>query len=226
MKKLGISRNGKVDLIKSSIGKWHFIKESKPNHPLMFVHIPKCGGTYCKTLFRELDILSVDKFESDLGIQGDDGVGRPHQLAKKSYSDNFIIFGVIRHPVDRFESLLNFTLGGGGPPKRKFIINDYIKKMGKNGTINDFVDMQTDEELLSYTPYRTLKYYSQNVDIFIKIDELENFLSFFGYKNIPKTDRKNASKRNYGYLSEKNKARIARLFKDDIAFYNKKTNTN
>lgn len=224
MKKLGISRNGKVDLIKSSIDKWHFIKESKPNHPLMFVHIPKCGGTYCKTLFRELDILSVDKFESNLGVQGAYG-GGPHQLAKKTYSDNFIIFSVIRHPVDRFESLLNFRLGGGGPQASN-TISKYIKKIRENGTINDFIEMHTDKELLSYTPYNTLKYYSQNVDIFIKIDELKNFLSFFGYKNIPKTDRKNASKRNYGYLSEKNKARIARLFKDDIVFYNKKTNTN
>ena len=63
MNKLKISQ--KNNKINSSSIKWDFIKEFKSTHPLMFVHTPKCGGSYCKSLFNKLGILNLDRFENN-----------------------------------------------------------------------------------------------------------------------------------------------------------------
>ena len=39
----------------------------------------------------------------------------------------------------------------------------------------------SNREILNFKPYRTLTYWSKNIDIFITINNLSKFLSFFGY---------------------------------------------
>ena len=67
------------------------IKEKYPNSSLTFIHTPKCGGTYVKEILKTLNIRN-----------------NGHRQATKN---DGITFTVIRDPVARFESLLNYRLG-------------------------------------------------------------------------------------------------------------------
>ena len=53
----------------------------------------------------------------------------------------------------------------------------------------------TDNQILNFKPYQSLCYWLK-ILIFITIDKLEEFLSFFGYKiNIKEFQKKNVSKK-------------------------------
>ena len=60
----------------------------KPKAKLCFIHIPKCGGPYAEQILKDLKIRN--KF---------------HKQATKN---DGLTFTIIRNPVDRFESLLNY----------------------------------------------------------------------------------------------------------------------
>ena len=83
---------------------WKIIKENKKNEELCFIHTPKCGGSYAGLILR------------DLGIKY-----KGHRRAKKN---DGITFTIIRDPVKRFESLINYRLGESRPR------NDWPKSLG------------------------------------------------------------------------------------------------
>ena len=59
-----------------------------------------------------------------------------------------------------------------------------------------------------------------NIDIFITIDKLHDFLSYFGYNySVNKYKRKNVSKKNRGKFSESTKNRISKLYSDDVFLF-------
>jgi len=62
----------------------------------------------------------------------------------------------------------------------------------------------TDNQILGFSPYKTLNYWTQNVDIIITIDELPRLLEYFGYKYDEKIFiSKNVSKKIRGKLMKK-----------------------
>jgi hypothetical protein len=168
---------------------------------LIFVHTPKCGGTFVISILNDLNIKNIG-----------------HKQAPK---DDNLYFTVIRDPVDRFESLLNFRLGMGKALKDWPTNLLYIfENKDKIKDLNCLMDELSDENILSFTPYCSLIYWSKNVEIFITIEELKDFfnllnLNFDETKYVPL----NVSNKNYGKLNEKNKKRIKKLFKHDIIFY-------
>ncbi len=78
----------------------------------------------------------------------------------------------------------------------------------------------TDNEITNFSPYRSLVYWSKNVDIFITIDQLPEFLSFFGYKyDVSNFSRKNVSKKERGTFNDFTINRLKLLYIDDLEFY-------
>ena len=174
------------------------IKSSK-KEGLVFVHTPKCGGSFVNRILRDLNIPTLG-----------------HVQAPRSQR---IIFTVIREPVGRFESLLNYRLSESTPrkdwPKHlAYVYNDL------NISLNTIVEQMSDSQILGFDPFKTLKYYSKNVDVLIVIDELKDFLAVFGYEvDISHYDKRNVSQKNRGVLNAANRNRIARLFKRDVKLY-------
>ena len=77
----------------NNINYWNNIRKRKHDKPLRFVHTPKCGGSFTSNILKKLDINN-----------------NFHKQASKQDITNSITFTVIRHPVERFESLLNYRL--------------------------------------------------------------------------------------------------------------------
>jgi len=180
---------------------WKTVKKKKRKKKLVFIHTPKCGGTYAGEIFKDLGIKN--KF---------------HNRANKR---DGITFTIIRDPVDRFESLLNYRLTARRP-RSDWPINLRGVYRKKNISLNKIVKRMTNVQIRGFRPYKTLVYWSKNVDIIITIDKLPELLNFFGYKyDKNKYKRKNVSKKTRGKLDENTRARIAKLFAPDVLLYNK-----
>tara|TARA_R110002051_G_scaffold288459_1_gene351253 strand:+ start:1347 stop:1934 length:588 start_codon:yes stop_codon:yes gene_type:complete len=180
---------------------WEKVKKEKPNQKLVFIHTPKCAGRYTASILKDLKVRC-----------------KGHQTANENEG---IAFTVIRHPVERFESLLNFRLAGGGPRK------DWPKSLegvrgDKTISLNEIVSKMSDEEITGFSPYRSLTFWSKNIDIFITIDKLHDFLSNFGYHyDLKSYGKKNVSKKKRGKFDAFTGNRVARLYSEDMILFNK-----
>ena len=167
---------------------------------LIFIHTPKCGGSYVGSILSYLKIKNKGHNQAIL--------------------NEGISFTVIRNPVERFESLLNYRLDEQNPrmdwPKHlSYVYHD------KNVQLNTIISKMTDNEILGFSPYRTINYWTKNVDIIITLENLPKMLEYFGYiydVNLFKSI--NVSNKIRGKLNQKNKDRIKLLFNDDIILYN------
>lgn len=180
------------------------LRETKKE--LIFIHTPKCAGTYVANILRHLNIKNNNH--------------------NQAIPDNkYIYFTVIRNPVERFESLLNYRLGeetprGDWPNRLSYVYRN------KSIKLDEIVSKMTDNEILAFKPYRTLNYWTTNVDIIVTIDNLSKLLEYFGYNyDITLFEKKNISNKLRGKLNEKNKDRIKNLFTDDFELYNKVINS-
>jgi len=166
---------------------------------ISFIHTPKCAGTYAGK-FMELCQIN-NKF---------------HQRANEN---DDITFTIIRDPVERFESFLNYRLGkgksAGFPRKLKYCFTD------QSVTLNEIINKLTQEDIISFDPYKTLVYWSHKVDLLITIDELEETLKLLGYDidghQFPKL---NVSKKERGTINEENKEKLRNFYAEDIKLYN------
>ena len=159
----------------------------KKNLPLTYIHPPKCGGTFVgSVLIKSINIKNKGH----------------HQVDPKN---DGITFTVIRNPIERFESLMNYRLGASHPR------NDFPKSLhyvykDKSISLNEIVGKMTDWDIFGFQPYRNLCYWSKNIDIFITVDKLEEFLYFFGYKiNIKEFLPKNVSNKIRGKFNKATK---------------------
>eukprot|EP00943_MAST-04B_sp_MAST-4B-sp1_P006972 g6972.t1 len=181
---------------------WEKVKQDKINQPLIFIHTPKCGGTYTRIIL------------GDLGIKN-----KGHRQAVK---DEGITFTIIREPVERFESLMNYRLAEDEPRKDwpadlKYAYDD------ETVTLNEVLNKMTDEQIVGFAPYRSLEYWVKNVDICITIDKLHSFLTHFGYAYSPALyEKQNVSKKTRGKFNDEVIARLSKLFAKDILIYNTK----
>lgn len=169
----------------------------KPNSKLIFVHTPKCGGTSVSEVLKNTDIINLG-----------------HNLTEKS--DN-IVFTVIRNPIDRFESFLNYRLQSepreDWPKELNYVYNDI------NFDLNYIVNNLNDTDILNFHPFRTLKFWSKNVDFFITLNEFEDFLSYLGYTNVV-LPKKNFSEKKRGTLNLENRERLYNIYNEDFKLYN------
>jgi len=178
----------------------HWEKFINLNKPLIYVHIPKTAGSYAGTIANDLGIKN--KYHSR--ING---------------NDNGISFGIFRDPVKRFESLLNYRLGelsprGDFPKHLSHVYKD------KSVSLNEIVGHMTADEILGFVPFRTLTYWSKNIDILITIDQLQTFLSFFGFEYDPSMyKRKKVSVKERGTFDNDTIDRINRIYWEDRLLY-------
>ena len=182
----------------------YFSKPLDLTKKLVFIHTPKCGGTYTKTILSTLNIKN-----------------NGHN-SKVDDRDESTTFTIIRHPVERFESLLNFRLGmkplPDWPKHLLYVYDD------PSLSLNTILSLMTDQEVLGFTPYRSLAYWTENADIIITLDKLHDMLTMFGYSYDKELfTPQNVSTKTRGVLDEQSKHRINVLFNDDIILYDKYT---
>lgn len=179
---------------------------NKSNKNIIFIHTPKCGGTYVSSILSHLKIQNKGHNQA---IENEEG----------------ITFTVIRNPIERFESLLNYRLSEQNHR------NDWPKHLiyvykDENITLNEIVSKMTNEQILGFSPYKTLNYWTTNVDIIITLDELPKMLEYFGYTYDTKLfTPQNISNKIRGKLNEETINRIKLLYQDDIILYNKVINS-
>ena len=132
-----------------------------------------------------------------------------------------ITFTVIRDPIKRFESLLNYRLCEDNPRLHDWPTRLNYVYQDKSVSLDTIVEKMTDKETTNFSPYRSIVYWSKNVDIFITIVQLSEFLSFFGYKyDVSNFSRKNVSKKERGTFNDFTINRLKLLYIDDLQFYN------
>ena len=172
---------------------------------LKFIHIPKCAGSYASQYIEKLNIIN-----------------KGHHRA--SIYDKFS-FTIIRNPVDRLISLLNYRLNAPHPrpdwPER--LINFHYDK---SKTLDDVISNMSDKEIISFSPYRTLKYWTENVKLLITIDEFLPTLKILGYNIETIFPPKNISDKNRGILNDENRMRIEKIYNEDMKIYKHWTRDN
>ena len=165
---------------------------------LIYIHIPKCAGTFASSVCVNFDIVHFG-----------------HRRAKKK---DELVFSLIREPAARFESLLNFRLNektarSDWPSNLEYVYSH------KSLSLNYIIENMSDSEITGFRPYRTLKYWSKNIDLLLTIEEFIPTLKIFGFKITKKFPKKNVSIKNRGCLSEDNRQRIRELFQGDMQLY-------
>ena len=175
--------------------------KNKDKKELVFIHTPKCAGSYIGNILSYLKIKNL---------------GHHQAIPNKKY----IYFTVIRNPVERFESLLNYRLNEKTPrndwPKHLSYVYDDI-----NIKLDDIISQMTDEEILGFSPYKTINYWIKNVDIIITLDNLPKILEYFGYTyDVNLFNPVNVSNKIRGKINQQNKDRLQNIFNDDVNIYN------
>ena len=168
---------------------------------LGFFHIPKSAGTYVLTIIDQFDITYYY-----------------HNLPQGNEPET--TFTIIRDPIDRFESFLNYILQED-VPRETFPEDLHYVYIFKTVTLNKIIEKLTDDEIkvLTDVGYNKLTEWD-NVDHKITIDQLKPFLNSHGYfyQDIEKV---NVSKKERGTFSNDTKERLKILFKEDIDYFKK-----
>lgn len=181
----------KIDIIN------YYIKFKKTKE-IVFIHTPKCGGTYANKILKKLNIE----------IRG--------HIQAKIY-ERKITFTIIRNPIERYESLLNYRLNEKTPrfdfPKHLYYVYNTKK------TLNHILDHMSNREIIRFIPYRTLYYWTQHINIVLTIDEFLHFLEYMGYKTTKDNSRENVSRKIRGTLNNYNKNRLKILYNIDLKIW-------
>ena len=171
----------------------------KNGKKLVFIHIPKCAGTYASQYLKDLKITN-----------------RGHS---KNINKDEITFAIIRHPINRFESLLNYRLDEK-IPRSDWPQSLYHVYENKSINLDEIINKMTDKDIISFSPYRTLEYWIEGIYLLLTIEEFIPALKLFGYKITKIYDKINVSKKERGTISSENKQRLSIIFKRDIEIYN------
>lgn len=176
--------------------------ENLTNKKLKFIHTPKCGGTYVASILSKLKISNQD-----------------HNQALPN--EDTTTFTVIKCPVARFESLLNYRLS------EKTFRNDWPKRLryvyyNKKLSLNYIVSKMTNSEILGFRPFNTLTYWTKNINIIITMENLPKILNYFNFDiDLSSFKKLNVSTKTRGKFNNKTINRIKRLFINDMVLYNK-----
>lgn len=181
------------------------IIEENRGKKVAFVHAPKCAGSF------------VNRYCQDLGIKS---LG--HNQATND--PNTFYFSVIRDPVSRFESFLNFRLGHNNKFTFRKQLHHVFHK--KSITLNQIVNKMNRSDMQRFKPYRTLEYWIKGCHILITIDELFDFFRELGHEHFTIYAKENVSPKLRGKLNEKNIQRLKNIFKKDMEIYQKWTRSD
>ena len=178
---------------------------------LSFVHIPKCGGCFVGQILSDACFNIVNK---------------GHRKAERKTE---VCFAIIRDPVDRFESLLNYRLGER-MPRMDFPKHLRAAHFNKSISLNDIVPQFSSSDTVNLYPYRTLSYWAEDVDLLITMDELEETLHLLLHDNFlpwdKSLDKKNVSEKNRGTIDTASVEHIRELYKEDVALFKEWTRSD
>ena len=174
-------------------------REIKNGKKLKFIHIPKCAGSYASQYIEYFKIIN-----------------NGHKVANE-YDE--ITIGIIRNPIQRFESFLNFRLSKDTPgrdwPKRLHYLH-----YDKTKSLNDIIEKLSPYEILSFDPFKTYLYWTQNIKLLVTINEFLPALHLLGYSTDKKFPKMNVSDKNRGTLSEESIHKLKKILKIDMKIYN------
>jgi len=183
----------KIEIIKK------MYNEKKIGKKIKFIHIPKCAGSYAAQYIEHFGIIN-----------------NGHVIANEF---DKLTIGIIRNPVERFESFLNFRLSKEQPgkdwPKRlNYLHNDKTK------SLNEIIQKLTPFEMLTFNPFRSYIYWTKNINLLVTIKEFLPALYLLGYQTDKIFPKMNVSSKNRGTLSKESIIKIKKVFKDDMKIYN------
>ncbi len=176
-----------------------FIKDKiEKGVKLTFIHTPKCAGTYAA---KYLEYFKINN--------------KQHNRANKR--DGFT-FTIIRDPIDRYESLLNYRLsrnklGKDWPRRLKGVLHN------PQITLDQIVESMTRREIKNFTPFYTLRYWTKGVHLILTIQEFLPFLKMLGYKIDKIFERENVSQKLRGKIGDKNKEKLKKIYLKDFDIY-------
>jgi len=190
---------------------WHDVKKNKNNCELLFIHTPKCGSSYIINILKDINIKHK----------------RHHTPATQLDQQKYITFTIIRHPIPRFESLINNLLDKRKKikdmPYLNHLFDEETKEWDKTLSLNQILELFNDDQILNNVKtMKSLTEFSNNIDIILTIDQFGDFLSFFGYKiNLNNYERVNVSYKIRGGFDMVSLKRIEQIYLKDINLYTK-----
>lgn len=195
--------------------------------PLLFIHIPKTGGTYVENLLKEsgYHVGIYDKFLESCNkckLPKVNGKKKskckckfwhiPPKYNSKINFNNFITFTIVRNPIDRFVSEFNYNKYGD--------LERYSKKLNSKSNINKFAKFLKKNKnkniykgnchLLNQSEYLT-DYYGNKVENILHQENLNDELLNFSNKynlniNFDKDVDKNIKQKNSSVLDLNNQS--------------------
>lgn len=191
------------------------LKREMKHKPLTFIHIPKCAGTFVRNFLPKIN----DTKDKSLQI-------RYKGKHEKASIEDVPAIAIIRHPIERFESMLRYRLDRIENHADLQQILEHLKLLQKQVTLNNIVEQMTNEQILNISPFQSLSYYQDNVAFMFTIDKFIPVLDYLGFstKDIQMELKINTTTiSDYQELSAENKKRIRQLYKDDLKLYRKWT---
>ena len=182
------------------------IKDEKPDKKLVFFHIPKCAGSYANVILNDLGVKTME-----------------HR--RPTGEEDEISFTILRDPIRRYESWLNYILNESEPRTEWPEHLNYVYEdpdIRESITLNEVINEMTDEDILGFKrAYGNLTAW-KDVDIFITVDQLHPLLQRFGYDyNVDNYGLVNVSKKTKGTFSDEVIDRLRNLFEEDIEMCNR-----
>ena len=191
----------------------HKVAEDVRRHPLLFIHIPKNGGTSIKRAL----------YASDPGH----ATVRFYDMVAPELLRGATSFALLREPADRFLSGFDFLMNGGGSDVS--ILPSVMRRLSGIASIDDFLDYLeaiAGDWLKVDTFARPQWWYVADRHGRIRIDRLwllgeqnsavAEFLAGWGVPGMPHANR---TARASHVLSKQQKARLERIYAADVALY-------
>ena len=194
-----------------------FLKKYNNLSQFDFSHIPKCAGQYFNEFFKsDSQINSLGHIRD--GIQSNNSLKRLNPLIK---------FTIIREPISRFESYLNYSLEYGYFQKY-FPYDLLMEKDDIHFDLNYMVKQMSDDFIVNGEGlFRNYTFWTKGMDYVFTIHQFEKIYellneNFNNKLNDPNAKMyKNKSSKNWGAFHLGTKTRLKVLFKKDIEIFNK-----
>jgi hypothetical protein len=191
----------------------HKVRQELKRHPLLFIHVPKNGGTSLKRA-----LYTQDPGHSTLRFY--EWLAAP--LRAKS-----LCFALVRDPVDRFLSGFDFLMNGGGSDVS--IQPAARRRLAHIRSVDSFLDhLQSigDDWFKVDTFARPQWWYIADRSAVIAIDHLwivgeqdAEIAALLDSHGFPPPPHVNRTRRATRQLSSAQRARIERIYAPDLAIY-------
>lgn len=191
----------------------HKIAQELRHHPLLFIHVPKNGGTSLKR-----SLYAHDPGHSTV---------RYYDWLEPSLRSSAVCFALIRNPVERFLSSFDFLMNGGGsdvsiqPAARR-----RLSKVRSVDQFLDYLESINGDWFKVDTFARPQWWYIADRDGRIAIDHLwvigeqdTEISALLNKHGFPSPSHANRTKRVERRLSPQQHARVERLYGPDFPIY-------